>query len=464
MKHNRFFAALISLVLVLSCLPLEARAETIATGTCGEKLIWELSDQGVLTISGSGDMYDYTTSSNPAPWMGKRDAITSVVVSSGVTSIGANTFYLCQNLKTVTIADGLLSIGAAAFDSCYGLTEISMPDSITKIGVNAFSACRSLEFLKLPAKLKRIPGFMCRDCRNLKVVVISKTTYEIGRDAFSWCNNLWHVLYTGSKSQWKRITIQGSVENSDYCLESATRHYKCDGTEVTDIKNKICSVCSGDCDHVWNDGVVKKEPTCTEDGQMRYTCGKCQETKSESISALGHEYTAEVTAPNCTEQGYTVYTCTRCQETMIQDYTAPTGHSWDNGTITKAQTCTESGEKTYTCADCGGIHTETANATGHAYGDWVQIKAPTYEENGMEEQECGNCGIKGQRMISKLEPLPTLPSHTEPVATTRAPQPSQPPVKPSEKDPNNTGMMMLIVAITACLGATAIVLIRKKKK
>ena len=101
MKFNRIFAALLALLLCLGCLPLQARAETIASGTCGESVIWELSDQGVLTISGSGDMYDYSTMDNPAPWMGNRDAIKTVVVESGVTSIGANALYYCQSLSFV---------------------------------------------------------------------------------------------------------------------------------------------------------------------------------------------------------------------------------------------------------------------------------------------------------------------------------------------------------------------------
>ena len=297
MKFNRIFAALIALLLSLGCLPLQARAETIATGTCGESVIWELIDQGVLTISGTGAMYDYTTSSNPVPWREHRDAITALVIKPGVTYIGAYSFGYHKNLKTVDLPTGMSEIGAAAFSHCESLETIVIPDGVTKVGNDLFHSCINLKMVVLPQGLRWISSFMFYYCKELAVVVIPKSVYQINRDAFSWCTNLWHVLYTGSKSQWKRITIQGSTQNSNYCLESATRHYKCDGTEVTDVVNKICSVCSGDCDHVWNDGVVKKEPTCTEDGQMRYTCGKCEKTKSEAISALGHQFTSQVTAP-----------------------------------------------------------------------------------------------------------------------------------------------------------------------
>ena len=39
-----------------------ASAESVASGECGENLTWSLSDDGILTITGTGDMYDYNNS------------------------------------------------------------------------------------------------------------------------------------------------------------------------------------------------------------------------------------------------------------------------------------------------------------------------------------------------------------------------------------------------------------------
>ena len=116
------------------------------------------------------------------------------------------------------------------------------------------------------------------------IVTLPAGLQSIGDSAFVRCPNLWHVLYKGSEEMWDAI----SVNYNNQHLTSAAHHYNYNGSGEPDVENKICSVCFGDCDHVWNDGVVKKEPTCTEDGQMRYTCGKCEKTKSEAISALGH--------------------------------------------------------------------------------------------------------------------------------------------------------------------------------
>ncbi|MBR7155112.1 MAG: leucine-rich repeat protein, partial [Paludibacteraceae bacterium] len=70
------------------------------SGTCGDNLTWELTD-GVLTISGTGAMSNYTSSSSP--WYSYRSSITSVVIEEGVTNIGNYAFYNCTGLTSVTI-------------------------------------------------------------------------------------------------------------------------------------------------------------------------------------------------------------------------------------------------------------------------------------------------------------------------------------------------------------------------
>ena len=60
---------ILTLVLVMLLLPLwamEANAETVVSGSCGEDVTWKLDDKGVLTISGSGPMYDFEE--DGAPW------------------------------------------------------------------------------------------------------------------------------------------------------------------------------------------------------------------------------------------------------------------------------------------------------------------------------------------------------------------------------------------------------------
>ena len=84
-----------------------------ASGTCGDNLTWTLTDDGTLTISGTGSMTGY--SYDEAPWYSKRSSIQSLIIESGVTSIGRNAFFDCTRLTSVTIPEGVTSIGTYAF-------------------------------------------------------------------------------------------------------------------------------------------------------------------------------------------------------------------------------------------------------------------------------------------------------------------------------------------------------------
>lgn len=120
-------------------------------GTCGENLTWTLNKEGVLTITGSGAMHDYTfpyidddtnpglVSTGAAPWTKYTSLITEVVIGKNVTTVGTYAFYGCSNLTKVKIGGKVERIGAAAFQQCGKLTSISIPAKVKKVGENAFS-------------------------------------------------------------------------------------------------------------------------------------------------------------------------------------------------------------------------------------------------------------------------------------------------------------------------------------
>lgn len=123
---------------------------TFATGgLCGANAWWDLSEDGtVLTISGSGAMYDYgyTTVNSlwrtNAPWGWQN--ITSVTIGDGVTSIGNYAFIGAQNLASVTIGNSVASIGIGAINHCDEMTTITLPASVNTIGYAAFENCQAL--------------------------------------------------------------------------------------------------------------------------------------------------------------------------------------------------------------------------------------------------------------------------------------------------------------------------------
>ena len=137
----------------------------VKNGSCGDNLSWTLAD-GVLTISGAGNMWNWADDS-PAPWYNYRDDITSVVISGGVTSIGNAAFLDCRAMTAVTVPDGLTEIGDSAFSHCQKLTGIFVPDSVTKIGVWSFNGCEALTSFYIPGNVSYVGPAAFYGCKSM---------------------------------------------------------------------------------------------------------------------------------------------------------------------------------------------------------------------------------------------------------------------------------------------------------
>lgn len=134
-------------LLLTACLLITAAAPVFATemdeqeeNSCGEDMTWSYAD-GTLTITGSGTMDDFEGS---APWAEHKDEITRVVLSGGVSYIGARAFTDYDALSTVNFGNSLYEIGTEAFKSCDGLTVIYLPASFKIFGESSFASCSSL--------------------------------------------------------------------------------------------------------------------------------------------------------------------------------------------------------------------------------------------------------------------------------------------------------------------------------
>ena len=128
-KYNRKFV------------PLES--ETNFSGTCGENVTWTIDYNGMLTISGTGEMDNWDYDSSTPPWNDSTEDINEVCIEDGVTSIGDNAFMRCFNLTSVTIPESVTNIGEHAFCGS-GLTSVTIPESVTNIAWGAFSNCYDL--------------------------------------------------------------------------------------------------------------------------------------------------------------------------------------------------------------------------------------------------------------------------------------------------------------------------------
>ena len=196
------------------------------SGTCGTNVTWSLdTETGELSISGRGEMRNYTSLNSRAPWYSYRSYIQTITIGEDVTSIGAYMFIWCDNLTSVRIADSVKGIGDQAFAFCESLIEITIPDSVTSIGYDVFENCESLTRITVdsnnpnyssdsygvlfdknktiliqypvgntrssytvPSTVEFIGDNAFEDCKNLtKSITLPDGLTDIGNDAFSGC-------------------------------------------------------------------------------------------------------------------------------------------------------------------------------------------------------------------------------------------------------------------------------------
>ena len=243
-KAIYIIAAILALAVCISFFIFASpRHKIIARGSCGGSAGWSLTEDGTLTISGTGATENYSDKSAQG-WYGHADAINSVIISDGITHIGKRTFSGCSALTEITIPDSVTNIGSYVFSYCsalteitlsnsvtnigkfafYGckaLTEITIPDSVTSIGRYVFSGCSSLTEITIPDSVTSINDYSFFDCKSLTKITIPDSVTSIGYGAFSLCDNLSDVYYGGSQSDWSKIEIY----DSDNCLTNAKIHF-----------------------------------------------------------------------------------------------------------------------------------------------------------------------------------------------------------------------------------------------
>ena len=199
-----------------------AAADLPSSGSCGENVTYTFdSATGLLTISGSGAMKYYSYYDN-SPFY-NQTGIKTVVIESGVTSIGSGAFYGCSGLTSITIPDSVTSIGEYAFSGCSGLTSVTIGNSVTSMDGSAFNGCSGLTSIAvasgntkydsrnncnaiietktntlifgckntvIPDSVTGIGMFAFSDCKGLTSVTIPDSVTSIGNWAFSGCSNL----------------------------------------------------------------------------------------------------------------------------------------------------------------------------------------------------------------------------------------------------------------------------------
>ena len=234
------------LYLLLITLLVSFSAYAEKSGTCGDNLQWKLTDEGVLTITGTGKMKDWDYF-NDSPWH-ENESIKQVVIADGVTTIGGGAFRGCSSLKSVTIPSSVTTIGDNAFDDCYSLTSVTIPNSVTTIGYYAFELCFSLTSLTIPNSVTTIGSGAFCSCFSLTSVTIPNSVTTIGSSAFAGCFSLTSVTIGNSVttighgafygcSSLTSVTIGNSVTEIGYYAFSG-----CSSLTSVTIPNSVTTI------------------------------------------------------------------------------------------------------------------------------------------------------------------------------------------------------------------------------
>ena len=436
--RKRLLSFVLAVLMIASLLPATAlAADILDSGTCGAEgddsnLTWTLDSEGVLTISGSGDMRDYDYSS---PWYENGNQIQSVFMANGVTSIGNFAFNECTSLTSMTIPDSVTCIGNCAFRECSSLASVTIPDSVTSIGVYAFCACTSLKSVTIPDSVTSIGNYAFSYCTSLTGIWVDEGNSHYFSDASGVLFNKDKTVlaqcpgaFSGSYAIPDGVT---SINDAAFVnCESLTSVTIPDG--VTNIGYEVFAGCTSLANMVLPNGVTRIGAEafdwCTSmksitipDGVTSIGYDAFSNCKSltnvyftgteeawNGITIDGgndalknakihcnyvshtHNYKDVVTAPTCTAKGYTTHTCA-CGDSYVDTYTDALGHAWDNGKVTKEPTETETGVKTFTCTRCGETRTETMPVIPHVHSYKDVVTAPTCTEKGYTTHTCA-CG------------------------------------------------------------------------
>lgn len=240
---KRFVSLLVALSITLTFLPIGAVAAAPNKITKEELKYTVNADEKSVTVSGtSGKPTQLTIESSIsdkdknytvtkiAMWaFNKCNSLTEVTIPNTVIEIDYQAFYYCPNLKKVTIHEGVKTIGQTAFIGCTQLTSITIPgtiknmdqafsgntalshvtltNGISNISNMAFKGCTGLTEIKVPISVEQICPGAFNGCTNLKSVLLEKNIKIINVNAFNDCTNLSDVKYNGYKTDWDRVTV-----------------------------------------------------------------------------------------------------------------------------------------------------------------------------------------------------------------------------------------------------------------
>ena len=383
MKSKKVLSVLLSVLILISVLPVGALpvfgAEIVDSGTCGNDLTWTFDSDGLLTISGTGIM-PFFLSSSSVPWYPNKSSIKNVIIADGVKWIGSNAFSYCTSLESITIPDSVTNIDDVAFYGCTSLNSITIPDGVTGIGYAAFSHCTSLESVSVTNgnSFTYIGNEAFENCTSLRSITIPNGVTYIGQNAFFGCASLESVTIGNSVTSigWdafsgctslRSITIGNSVTSiDDYVFRDCTSLRSITiGNSVTSIGKRAFRSCSS------------LESIIVESGNTVYhSSGNCLiETESRTL-ITGSNNSVIPSDGSVTSIGvYAFSYCTSLKSITIPDSVTSIGYgAFEDCTslrsITIGNSVTSISKRAFSsCSSLESIIVESGNTVYHSSGN-----------------------------------------------------------------------------------------------
>lgn len=262
---------------------------------------------GLLAGSGIKNITIPDTITSIGPYAFSNTEITSITIPESVTDIGFCAFSACSKLKeltvpagwetcsefrsesgpyaqgnivracpvleTVILPEGMKKIPDYAFSNCGNIKYMDLPGSLTEIGKYAFSNCDSLTSIHIPEGVVKIGDYAFNDCDKLLAMNVPDTVTSINQGAVNDCPSLVQINYTGSSSDWSKISISSS---SNETLDKIVINYN---FKVTYTESDFLGVWDGEYDGEDGGNVVRRH--------FVFTINTCEKTSKNTAKIAG---------------------------------------------------------------------------------------------------------------------------------------------------------------------------------
>lgn len=422
MKTKRLLLTAFTICLLVICMCFSASAEertVVVSGNCGadgDNVTYVLYKDGELVISGEGKI-------EKEFFMG-NDSIVELTIEEGITSIGSEAFYCCENLKSVIMADSVTTIDYCAFyycsslssislsknlthleslfqgctslknisipngvislyktfSSCYNLSTVILPETLTEIGYYAFGECYNLETINIPDTVKTIDDFAFAGCTKLTSIELPENLETIGSRAFIFCSSL------------KELTIPAKISSIKPNIV-----YNCFNLKSLTILNADCFFELDAELHLPSQVILSGYAGSTTETYARYGYHFLPLDGENAGIIQNHlfpAYWSTILEPTCSTTGLKIKTCRTCG--MSESEVIPcTEHSFSEWSNLIEADCVKHGVETRECSECKKLELNSLSPKGHTYSEMftTDIEA-TCITDGSKSRHCTICDAK----------------------------------------------------------------------